>query len=350
MKQPPSLATLLALAALGLFGCGCGDLDDETAIDTVATPPVSTATIGESVEIDSLSTWANGPGDVTVEVFTDDDGIVELLSDPVTHTEVAGEALDEHVVRCAKEGYALVGINAEFAGGGPLESKSDSVFVKCVEPVPDNIGDFAYSISTVGATFLANYIDMVAFGAGTLELDADSATRFADAEQNPCGPTEARISVCGDDPLPAGEVVVVVTDVAEPIPHIDEGHSLTYAVVFDSDADPTNNWQFQPPFDWDQYQGADRWYEAKWDFVGRTWTLTVTQVANNQTTSVVRSAARAVISDNSVAWFIPRRELSGAAPTYRTTTFGHDGSFSPEDSGGDVSGVDPTVPLTPLVP
>jgi hypothetical protein len=30
------------------------------------------------------------------------------------------------------------------------------------------------------------------------------------------------------------------------------------------------------------------------------------------------------------------------------TSFGHDGTYAPEVSGGDVSGADPTEPLIPL--
>ena len=41
-------------------------------------------------------------------------------------------------------------------------------------------------------------------------------------------------------------------------------------------------------------------------------------------------------------------ELPGAAPTYRVTSFSHDGAFTPGDRGGDVAGVNPDAPFTPL--
>ena len=63
----------------------------------------------------------------------------------------------------------------------------------------------------------------------------------------------------------------------------------------------------------------------------------------------VQTGARAVMLDNTIVWFIPRIEL-GDNPTWRATSFRHDGSFAPELSGGDVSGADPTEPLMTIEP
>ncbi len=49
-----------------------------------------------------------------------------------------------------------------------------------------------------------------------------------------------------------------------------------------------------------------------------------------------------------ITFFIPAVEFSTNQLTYRMTAFGHDGSFSPEASCGDVSGANPTEPLTPV--
>jgi hypothetical protein len=52
-----------------------------------------------------------------------------------------------------------------------------------------------------------------------------------------------------------------------------------------------------------------------------------------------------VIAGDLVVFFIPASEVEVEMPSFRMTSFGHDGTYAPEVSGGDVSGADPTEPL-----
>jgi hypothetical protein len=55
-----------------------------------------------------------------------------------------------------------------------------------------------------------------------------------------------------------------------------------------------------------------------------------------------------VIDGNVIVFFIPVGEFGVPRPGYRLTAFGHDGTYAPEASGGDVIGADPTEPLLEL--
>ena len=73
------------------------------------------------------------------------------------------------------------------------------------------------------------------------------------------------------------------------------------------------------------------------------WSLTVTQVDSSQHTSQVPSTARLVIEGDTITWHISMAEFVGFTLHMRASAFGHDGSFSASDRGGDVSGEDPTI-------
>ena len=163
---------------------------------------------------------------------------------------------------------------------------------------------------------------------------------------------EDAMCVCADGVLdmPPGGVVVAALIVAEPIPLESPDRSLIYSAVFDSDGDPANDWVFNDPFDWDYFQGADRWYQLAYSHTAGTWTLTVTQLdaGGAITGSIEPSTVRAVIEGDTIVFFISETEFAVDRPGYRLTTFGHDGAFSQDDRGGDVSGDLPSDPLTVL--
>ncbi len=104
---------------------------------------------------------------------------------------------------------------------------------------------------------------------------------------------------------------------------------------------------FNPPFDWDLFQGTDRWYQLIWDHRARSWSLTVTQLgpAGRFPSSTEPSTMRAVIEGNAIAFFVSMDEFPSPSPGVRLTAFHHDGNFSEETRGADVSGPDPTAPL-----
>ena len=218
-----------------------------------------------------------------------------------------------------------------------------------VEPPPsDPVGDFLDSISTAIASFTSAAFDLVNWSAWATPIDSAEADRLFRSLYE-CGTVEAgQRVVCpaGVMPMPAGELVTVTSTFAAAVPQSDPGHSYIYSAVFDSDGRASNDWVARSPFDWDLFQGADRWYQLAWDHRRAEWSVTVTQVDDSQRTSTVPSTARAVIDGDTVTWFISASEFSPSRPGYRVTSFGHDGSFSPTDRGADVNGANPTEPLT----
>ncbi len=112
-----------------------------------------------------------------------------------------------------------------------------------------------------------------------------------------------------------------------------------YSAVFDTDGDSANNFVATDPYDWDQYQGTDRW-----------WVLTVVDETyelgryDGSFDRPVETAARVAVADDTIVFFIPRDE-AGDVALWRPTAFRHDGTYRPEVSAGDVSGANPTGPL-----
>lgn len=161
-----------------------------------------------------------------------------------------------------------------------------------------------------------------------------------------CGSTDP-VVVCAAEvqDMPEGEVLVVAVRHQTTVPIASTEKSYIYSLVFESDGDPANDWVFNPPFDWDFFQGTDRWYEAIYEHATGTWILGVTQVsAGNELARPLPSAVRAVIIDEWVIWFVPSSEIPDFPGRLRAVAFGHDGNFTPATRGGDVTGDDPTEP------
>ncbi len=213
----------------------------------------------------------------------------------------------------------------------------------------DPEADWIYSIAgiivedTMDETDLRILIDII------LRISEDANFRLYGNTEFPCdSEIEGGFVVCTDDPLPieAGDIYTFVMKVGAEIPAANPDRFYTYSVVVDADGDPGNNFQFNPPYNWDYFQNTDRWYTLNWDPDFGMWTLDVSDFAQNL--YVAPSAARAVVMGDIITFFIPAAEFSTDQLAYRMTAFGHDGSFSPEASCGDVSGADPTEPLTPV--
>jgi hypothetical protein len=217
----------------------------------------------------------------------------------------------------------------------------------CVPSSSDAANDFIDSISTNTVTYESSFFDIL-FVEGFLKgLDiksdsSDDTFPFECGSQDNC-----MLVVCPDSvlPMPAGDMVQVASMYAEDVPLADEGHSLIYSAVFDSDGESADDWVYFPPYDWDLFRDTDRWYQLIWDHLNGTWSVTVTQVDSSQNTADVQSTARAVIWGSTINWFISGTEFPSDQPGYRVTSFGHDGYYSANDRGADVSGADPTEPL-----
>jgi len=213
---------------------------------------------------------------------------------------------------------------------------------------PDAVLDHFFSDSSQLAGWKDPSIDITATAVAVMNLTPEAVSRLRDSFI-PAGDSEdGRLVVTADtSPLPEGAAAVLAMELGGPIPLQDPDYYFTFAAVFDSDGDTTNNYQYEDPWDWDCYQGTDRWYELSWDIQMQEWNLHVGSWMGG-TLAGFSSNASAMIDDNLVVFFIPLSEFDVSLPAYRLTAFGTDGSYAPEASGVDVVGDDPTEPLQQL--
>lgn len=211
-----------------------------------------------------------------------------------------------------------------------------------------DLGDILDSISFEEPTFVNDVVKINLYDAYTIELSDLEVKEIYNESVFECGTlTDGRLVVCADEvlPMPAGTVYVLVAIMKADIPVADPDRHYIYSAVFDSDGDPANDFQFFPPYDWDYFQGTDRWYQVFWDANLGEWGMDVTQLDGAGGGEIVASTARVVIEGDTIVFFISAEEFPSADPGYRLTTFGHDGFYSPNDRGGDVTGENPTEPL-----
>ena len=214
----------------------------------------------------------------------------------------------------------------------------------------DPRGDFIYSIFGTTPGLTEPQQDILRIFAGIFDLDADASQAAFGNTAFPCDSlVDGRRTVCPDGagPVPPGEVIVLAMVLNGDVPLEDPDHFYTYAAVLDADGDPANNFQYVEPYNWDYFQNTDLWYQLQWDPTVGQWQLFVSSFVD-QIPQNVASNARVVIDGNVIVFFIPVGEFGVPRPAFRLTTFGHDGTFAPEASGGDVTGADPTEPLLEL--
>ena len=161
-----------------------------------------------------------------------------------------------------------------------------------------------------------------------------------------CGDRGEQYVVCDGSAtdMPAGEVMAAGMQLVADVPLDDPDRSYIYSLVADTDSSPVNNWVFNPPFDWDLFQGTDTWWQLVWDHQAGAWSLSRSLVDGSGGISTVATAARVVIEGNTIVFFAPLDEVGDVG--VRFTAFHHDGFFGEETRGADVSGVDPTEALT----
>lgn len=211
----------------------------------------------------------------------------------------------------------------------------------------DLLGDLFDSESAREVGFTNGEIDIVQMIIYAAAVDRLIVTQAFNESTYECGDDEPLV-VCAAvvEPMPEGDILIVAVEHAEPIPSESTEHSYIYSLVFDSDLDPANDWQINLPFDWDLFQGADRWYQAIYSHTDGDWVLSVNQVSEgNEVSDPLPSSVRVVIDGEWVIWFVPSSEIPAFPGRLRATAFGHDGAFTPESRGGDVTGVIPTEPL-----
>ncbi|MBN2556754.1 MAG: hypothetical protein JXA97_12510 [Anaerolineales bacterium] len=226
----------------------------------------------------------------------------------------------------------------------------------------DNALDYVYSIEDISCGLFSNLVDMMYFFGGTVYLTEDAEGPIFNDSLFECGQIGERTVVCPDNvlPMPGGEMVVAVMVLAEPLPEpirdpdpngnpiLQPGEDQhIYAFVADTDGDPANNFQFQPPYNWDYFQGTDVWYQLTGNPSSGTW---IAVVGGPRYGSQVDSAMRAVIEGDTITFFIPADEFGDLDQVrYRLSAFQHDGSYRAAVSSGDVSGENPAQEPIPLI-
>lgn len=210
----------------------------------------------------------------------------------------------------------------------------------------DPTGDFFDSISTNKVTHTSDLIDIVGYGGRFWAYTADLAGEFN--SRYPCGSTENAYVICADGTgdLVAGDYYVVGTQLAAFVPLSSTEYSYIYSMVWESDGDSANDWVIQGPYDYDLYQGADRWYELVWDHKTAEWHYYVVQVTSGKGGPVATASnGRALIMDDKIIFITPADEFPSVEPLYRVGSFAHLGNYEPADRGLDCSGENPTEPL-----
>ncbi len=123
----------------------------------------------------------------------------------------------------------------------------------------DPEADWIYSIAdiivedTMDETDLRILVDII------LRINENANVRLYGNTQFPCdSEIEGGFVVCTDDPLPieAGDIYTFVMKVGAEIPAANPDRFYTYSVVVDADGDPGNNFQFNPPYNWDYFQNT----------------------------------------------------------------------------------------------
>jgi hypothetical protein len=236
------------------------------------------------------------------------------------------------------------GTDAAAPDGGPPARPALSFGASLL---PDRLEDFV-DTTEPDAAYTEGEVEVLEFGT---EIEPQS---MADADTDfnmstfECGERIGeQWTVCAATPvdMSEGELVTVLIDLEEPVPFDSVDDHYVYAAVFDSDGDPANDFTPEPGFPRDYFQRTDRWYELVWDM--SEWTVRVTQLDSEGTRTEVPSSVRAVIEGTRIQFFIDRAELPSAIPGYRVSAFRHDGAFTVETRGGDVSMGTPTLPLLP---
>ncbi len=158
-----------------------------------------------------------------------------------------------------------------------------------------------------------------------LDLGDAAARRIFDVAF-PCGDGPVGLTVCADDvtPAPGGEWVFLMNTMGDDVPLADSTGIYQHAFVFDADGITSNNYVPAPAYPGDFFAGTDLWYELTYS-PGTGWAIRARDVRLGL--ADVPSQARFIIAGKYIAFLVPRSELDGASPGFRTSAFRHEGDF-----------------------
>lgn len=194
--------------------------------------------------------------------------------------------------------------------------------------------------------------DIVAHVALTATASQEIADRLFGSTAYPCGVvTDDYRVICpfGAGPVPAGDLLMVAVQIDAGV--APTGDNYLYGLFLDADPAVANH-RADPAFDWDFRQGTDQWYFLQMS-ADPTEDFVVANRANDQVQGqAMYSAATVIILEDTIVWVIPGDEIPDPAPSYRVSALRSSEPFDqqrdPSLSAGDVSGSDPTMPLTAI--
>ncbi|MBX3464149.1 MAG: hypothetical protein KF830_13325 [Planctomycetes bacterium] len=190
--------------------------------------------------------------------------------------------------------------------------------------VPERIPAAAQEIRSYGALLvLLTLVQLQAAFSGPFAFDGtDGVPTF------PIGDGPEGFTVAADPAadLAAGEHCLFWLSTEAAIPLADPTQRFQYAFVVDTDTAPGNNFVPATSFPDDFFGGTDRWYELDYD-PSNGWRLRCRVVGLGNSITTVPSAARAILSGDTLLLVVPRSEFVVANPPFRATTFAHLGDF-----------------------
>lgn len=205
--------------------------------------------------------------------------------------------------------------------------------------VPQRLPALAQEVRLIGAMLaVLTLVELQALFGGGAPFVGGAGALFPPGQ----GAEGYTIAATPSAALTEGEYVAFYLSVSDDIPIASATEFLQYAFVCDSDANPNNNYVPIPQFADDFFGGTDRWYELTYA-PGSGWTFACKAVGAGNTITTVPSAARAILSGDTLVVLAPRSEFGVANPAFRATTFAHTGDFGqnpPYTWSGDPS---PTV-------
>jgi hypothetical protein len=318
---------------------GSGEFSDSSTRDSIAPAyqengnfacKATPGTGSYGVQVHAVSTWGAEGLRTSKSVSIVLDSVVECVAPPPETPAPVSEGKDVVENMLLSMGYT-----------------PEQVTQLRIARVLDPKGDWIYSILGVTPGEARAWIDLM-WTLGILsETDSPALQFWFNQSLFECGAmVDGQLTVCsitaGD--FPEGNMFIFAAVLDGEIPLDDPDTYYSYSVVMDGDGDTSNNFEYMLPYNWDYFQRTDQWYQLNWDPMQGQWLVTLTIVRGGMP-AAQHTDARAVIAGDAVVFFIPSSEVLAERPAYRITSFGHDGTFEPTASGGDVIGDDPTQTL-----
>lgn len=163
-------------------------------------------------------------------------------------------------------------------------------------------------------------------------------------ENVPVGLGNCDGSVCGPQAkadevqLLTGEQLFMAVQLDGPIPKEHPVNHYQYGFVFETDNDASNDWEPIAAYPKDFFAGTDTWVQLLYA-PGGGWTVSVTDVVDQQPVDRVATEARVTILHNWLFLVLPVSELADRASglAYRNSAFLHQGNYLSDDWNADVS-------------